>query len=539
MLRLTNIKVRIDEAVDTEGEKQILRNKILSMLRIREEELKSFKIAKKSIDARKKDKIFYVYNVDIELIHEKKLLDARNKGLIPTPDLLYKQVKPGTELMAERPVIVGMGPAGLFAALLLARSGYRPILLERGDDVDTRAAKINNFWREGTLDTESNVQFGEGGAGTFSDGKLTTLINDKRCGFVLQEFVAAGAPEEILYMNKPHIGTDLLRTVVKNIRKEIIANGGEVRFRAKATDFIIKEGKIKAVAINDNENLYTNILLLAIGHSARDTYEVLYKRGVAMKPKAFSIGVRIEHPQEFINKIQYGSFAGTAGLRAADYKMSYHSKSGRSAYTFCMCPGGYVVAATSEQCRVVTNGMSEYKRDGKNGNAALLVGVTPADFPGEHPLAGIEFQRKWEYLAYVAGGRNYMAPAQLVGDFLAGRASTNWGAVEPTYRPGVVLTTLEQCLPRYVIDTIKEAIVYFDTKMKGFAMPDSILTGVETRSSSPVRITRNENFQSNIEGIYPVGEGAGYAGGIMSSIVDGIKTAEEIIQRYAPIQKSV
>ncbi len=530
MVRFSNIKVGIKEAPDGNAERLALQSIILSELKIDEHELIDFTIFKKSIDARKKSDVHYVYTVDIKIKNEESILKKHaNNGIIPTPDLSAYSLSFGTRKMYERPVIVGMGPAGLFAGLLLSRCGCKPIILERGEDVDSRTKKINTFWKTGLLDTESNVQFGEGGAGTFSDGKLTTLINDPRCRLVLEEFINAGAPSEILYKSKPHIGTDLLKTTVKNIRQEIIANGGDVRFKAKVTDIIIKNGKISELDINDTERLCCNTVLLAIGHSARDTVEMLHDRGVEMNQKAFSIGLRIEHPQEFIDKAQYGNFAGYPGLGAADYKLSYHSKNGRSAYSFCMCPGGYVVAAASEKNHLVTNGMSEHKRDGNNANSAILVGVTPADFSNEHPLAGIEFQRKWERLAYEHGGESYKAPAQLTGDFLTDRPSSHWGSVEPTYKPGVVFVELKNCLPQYVADTLKEAIRDFDAKIRGFAMPDSILTGVETRSSSPVRITRDNSYLSNISGLYPVGEGAGYAGGIMSSAVDGIKVAEKII----------
>ncbi|NLY43396.1 MAG: NAD(P)/FAD-dependent oxidoreductase [Clostridiaceae bacterium] len=536
MVRISNIKIEISKIVDLNTEKQALQQAILSKLKISKHELLGFEIFKKSVDARKKDAIVYVYTVDVKLKNEKTILEKySNKGITAAPEEVYEKVPLGSEKLTERPVIIGMGPAGLFAGLLLARNGYKPIILERGEDVDTRTRKINNFWTNGVLDTESNVQFGEGGAGTFSDGKLTTLINDKRSRMILKEFVKAGAPQEILYMSKPHIGTDLLKTAVKNIRQEIIEHGGEVRFKAKVTDFVIDDGCIKGLVINGEQRLNCHVVLLAIGHSARDTFEVLYNRGVNMIKKPFSIGVRIEHPQHIIDKAQYGKAAGHPGLGAADYKLVYHAKSGRSAYTFCMCPGGYVVAAASEEGCVVTNGMSEHKRDGENANSALLVGVTPDDFPGEHPLAGVEFQRKWERLAYQLGGSCYKAPVQLTGDFLADRVSSSWGRVKPTYKPGVVFANLKDCLPDYVIETLREAILYFDTKIKGFAMPDSILTGVETRSSSPVRITRDDEGQSNIKGLYPMGEGAGYAGGIMSSAVDGIKTAEQIMRRYAPL----
>ncbi|MGI5920540.1 MAG: NAD(P)/FAD-dependent oxidoreductase [Syntrophomonadaceae bacterium] len=540
MIRISDIKISINKAEDLEMERQALRKMILAKLNIKEKELFSFTISRKSIDARKKDDIFYVYTVDVSVHNEKRILNKHSlKGITITPDLSYPGVTLGTKTLPNRPVIVGMGPAGLFAGLLLSQNGYRPIILERGEDVDSRTAKVNRFWNHGELDTESNVQFGEGGAGTFSDGKLTTLINDKRCRTVLEEFIKAGAPAEILYKSKPHIGTDILKNTVKKIRQEIIALGGEVRFKAKVTDFIIRNGNIQALVINDNEELHCQVILLAVGHSARDTFKILHRRGVKMIQKPFSIGVRIEHPQEIINKAQYGVSAEHPGLGPADYKLVYHSKKGRSAYTFCMCPGGYVVAAASEENSVVTNGMSMFKRDGFNANSALLVGVSPVDFPSPHPLAGIEFQRCWERLAYKAGGGGYRAPAQLTGDFLLDQPSTTWGSVEPTYKPGVVLAELKQCLPEYVIATLKEAIVYFDSRIRGFAMRDSILTGVETRSSSPVRIVRDENGLSNIKGIYPMGEGAGYAGGIMSSAVDGLKAAEKVMQNYAPLRSGV
>lgn len=534
-LRLSNLKLEISKATNLKAEKQALRDLILSRLRIAEGELVDFEIWKKSIDARKKPQVAYVYTVDVSLRQAGRFLQQnKDKGITVAPDLSYQRVPLGSKRLTERPVIIGMGPAGLFAGLMLSRNGYCPVILERGEEVDARVRKIDQFWRGGPLDPESNVQFGEGGAGTFSDGKLTTMINDRRCRLILEEFVRAGAPAEILYKSKPHIGTDLLRMIVKKIRHEIIARGGEVRFQAKVSDFIIKDGKLNGLVINDRERLACHLALLGIGHSARDTFAVLHSRGVAMIQKPFSIGVRIEHPQEVIDRAQYGRAAGTPGLGAADYKLVYHSKTGRSAYSFCMCPGGYVVAAASEEGCLVTNGMSEYKRDGVNANSALLVGVGPGDFPGEHPLAGVEFQRRWERLAYEIGGGSYRAPAQLTGDFLSDRPSTRWGKVRPTYQPGVVFGELKECLPPYVIDTLKEAILHFDGKIKGFARPDSILTGVETRSSSPVRITRDDEHLSNIVGLYPMGEGSGYAGGIMSAAVDGIRTAEKVMQKYAP-----
>ena len=534
MIRISNIKIGIEEAVNKDLEQNALCSAVLSQLRIKSSDLKKVSIFKKSIDVRKKEKIFFVYTVDADIVNENRFLNKPAfKGVIPTPDMSYKNLMSGTEKMANKPIIVGMGPSGLFAGLFLARRGYSPIILERGENVDARTAKVAALWESGILDSESNVQFGEGGAGTFSDGKLTTLINDARCHAVLQEFVDAGAPLEIMFSNKPHIGTDILKSVVKIIREKIISYGGDVRFNSKVTDFTIGNGKLKALEINGNEYIPCEIVLLAIGHSARDTFFKLHEKGIVMTGKPFSIGVRIEHPQELINKAQYGTNT-IAKIGAADYKLSYHSASGRSAYTFCMCPGGFVVAAASEQGYLVTNGMSEYKRDGFNANSALLVGVTPADFGSNHPLSGVEFQRKWERLAFEAGGGGYRAPAQLVGDFLADKLSTKWGSIKPTYKPGVVFARIKDCLPDYVVETMKEAIPYFNTRVAGFAMQDAILTGVETRSSSPIRILRNSDFISNIYGIYPVGEGAGYAGGIMSSAVDGIKAAEKIIQKYSP-----
>ncbi len=526
MVRLVDIKIEINKVLDENMERQALTLAIRRKFKIDSSDKINYKILKKSIDARKKAEIFFVYTLEVMMQNENTIIDESASPWVNIPS--------GSKLMYSRPVIIGMGPAGLFAGLILAKHGYKPLLLERGDDVDTRTVKVEEFWKQGILDSESNVQFGEGGAGTFSDGKLTTLINDKRCHLILEEFVKAGAPPEILYKSKPHVGTDILKNVVKNIRNEIISYGGEVKFRTLVTDIIIKNGKINGVIINGYEEINSDVILLAIGHSARDTYEVLHRRGVAMNQKPFSLGVRIEHPQELINKAQYGEYYAHPALGAADYKLAYHSNNGRSAYTFCMCPGGYVVAAASEEKHLVTNGMSESKRDANNANAALLVGVKPEDYGSNHPLAGIEFQRKWEHLAYQIGGGKYLAPVQLTGDFLADKPSTEWGSVAPTYEPGVVFAELKDCLPSYVINTLKEAVVYFDRKIKGFARADSILTGVETRSSSPVRIIRNEEREANISGLFPIGEGAGYAGGIMSSAVDGVKTAEQIMMKFAP-----
>ncbi len=526
MLRVPNIKLSINE------DENKLKYKIISKLKIKENDLLDYKIFRKSVDAREKHIIYFVYTVDVKVRDEVKVLKTfKNKDIKKSPDMSYEKPAIGSEKLNHFPVIIGTGPSGLCAGLILSQYGYKPILLERGEDVDSRSRKINDFWNKGSLDVESNVQFGEGGAGTFSDGKLTTLIKDKRCRKVLEEFVKAGAPKEILYLKKPHVGTDILKKVVKTIREEIIKNGGQIRFNSKVTDFEVKDNEIKSVIINNKEKLSCSAVLMGIGHSARDTFEILNKKGLEISQKAFSIGVRIEHPQDLINKVQYGKFAGNPKLGAADYKLSYHSKN-RSAYTFCMCPGGFVIGASSENNGLVVNGMSYYKRDGKNSNTALLVGVSPQDFGSDAPLAGINFQRKWERLAYETAGSNYYAPVQLVGDFLNDRMSTGFGKVKPTYKPGTVFVKLNSFLPDYVVQTMKEAIIHFDKKLKGFAMEDAILTGVETRSSSPIRINRDEDFMSSIKGLYPIGEGAGYAGGIMSSAVDGIKAAEKIIKKY-------
>ncbi len=530
MLRVSNIKLSLDE------DKDIIPDKIAKKLKINKNQILSHRIFRQSIDARKKENVHFVYAVDVEVKNEQALLQKnKDKDISKTPDMSYTPAVPGTETLSCPPVIVGTGPAGLFAGLTLAEAGYKPVILERGADVDTRIKIVRHFWNSGELDTECNVQFGEGGAGTFSDGKLTTLIKDKRCRKVLEDFVQAGAPKEILYSYKPHVGTDYLKTVVKNIRKKIISLGGDIRFFSKVTDFIIENNELKGIIINDREKINTQALILAIGHSARDTFKTLYNRNVSLSPKAFSIGVRIEHPQKVIDRAQYGQFAGHKNLGAADYKLAYHSPSGRSAYTFCMCPGGVVISAASEKGCLVTNGMSEYARSEENANSALLVGVTPEDFDSDHPLAGVEFQRKWERKAFEIGGSNYSAPVQLVGDFLQDKPSQSYKRVKPSFTGGYKMTGLKDCLPEYVISTLKEAIIYFDSKLAGFAMPDAVLTGVETRSSSPVRINRNSDYCSNIAGLYPAGEGAGYAGGIVSAAVDGIKVAEQIIKKYRPL----
>ncbi|WP_129599736.1 NAD(P)/FAD-dependent oxidoreductase [Anaerophilus nitritogenes] len=532
MIRVNEIKLALDEDLS------ILDDKICKKLKIKKEDIIAYKIFRESIDARK-GTITLVYIIDVELKNEKNIL-KKNKNIQKSPDLSYHFVKSGSKNLIHRPIIIGTGPAGLFAGLILAQRGYKPILLERGQDVDTRTKDIEKFWKEGGLNTSSNVQFGEGGAGTFSDGKLTTRIKDIiRCRKVLDEFVENGAPKEILYSYKPHIGTDLLKIVVKNIRKRIQDLGGEVRFNSCVTDFNIRNGKITSLQINKEEIINAEEVILAIGHSARDTYEKLYEREVLMIQKPFSIGVRIEHSQGLINYSQYKQFAEHKRLGAADYRLTYQTKEKRAVYTFCMCPGGFVVGAASEEKMVVTNGMSEYERNQENANSALLVQVNTQDFEDEHPLAGIAFQRKWEKKAFELGGKNFHAPIQLVGDFLKNRPSTKLGEIKPSYLPGITLTSLDQCLPKFVIEAMKEAIPQMDKKLNGFAKEDAILTGVETRSSAPVRIQRKTDEMEcvNVEGLYPVGEGAGYAGGIISAAVDGIKAAEMIVKKYKPINE--
>lgn len=487
---------------------------------------------KKAIDARKKEQLYFVYSVDLSIKNESFYLNKKLKGMTQAPVLTYQEIPSGNDVLEYRPVVVGVGLSGIFAALLLARRGYKPIVLERGFDVENRSKNVERFYETGEYNEGSTILFGEGGAGTFSDGKLTTLINDIRCRYVLESLVGHGAQQEILYINKPHLGTDVLRVVVKNMREEIIRLGGTIRFNAKVTKLVIKDDVLEGVIINDTEEIKTNVCLLGIGHSARHTFELLYDQKLNITQKAFSVGVRIEHPQALINKSQYGKFASESYLGAADYKLSYHAADERTAYTFCMCPGGWVMCASSEEGGVVTNGMSESKRDYENANAALLVNVNPSDFGSDHPLAGVTYQRVIEQKAFVMGGSNYSAPIQLVGDFLKDQPSSKLGTVKPSYRPGFKFAELKDLFPPYVTATMKEALHDFNRKIEGFSMDDAILTGAETRSSSPIRMIRNENHESDILGLYPMGEGAGYAGGIMSSAVDGMKTAEKIISRY-------
>ncbi|MDU4935149.1 MAG: NAD(P)/FAD-dependent oxidoreductase [Peptostreptococcaceae bacterium] len=528
MLRVSNIKISIDE------DPSIIEKLVLKKLKIKSSDLVKYYIYKESIDARK-GKISFVYTVDVQVKNEDKVLNKHVKDVVKIKELKYEGVESGTEKLDKIPVIIGSGPAGLFAGLVLAQRGYKPLLLERGLDVDKRSEDIDLFWKERKFKNNSNVQFGEGGAGTFSDGKLTTRIKDIRCRKVLEELVNFGSPEEILYSHKPHVGTDILKGVVKNIRNEIIRLGGEVRFDSKVTDICRVDNGIESITINDNEVIETNIVILAIGHSARDTYEMLHERGVHIIQKPFAIGARIEHPQELINKSQYKDFHNHPRLGAADYRLIEHTSNGRTAYTFCMCPGGSVIASASNEGQVVTNGMSEHARDKDNANSAFLVNVVPGDFGSDHPLAGMYFQEKYERLAYELGGQNYNAPVQLVGDFLNDRISTKIGSVKPSYEPGYTFVDLRECLPQFVTETMKEALSGFDRKIKGFAMDDAVLTGVETRSSAPIRIVRDEETleSTNTRNLYPCGEGAGYAGGIVTAAVDGIKCAEKIIGKYS------
>ena len=531
MLRLTEIKLPLDH---TESE---LTTAILAKLKITADELLSYRIFKRSHDARNKSDILLVYILDVETTRNQDLLDRfkRHPHIFLTPEMGYQPVAQVTrtamDSLGDRPIVIGMGPAGLFAGLVLAQMGFCPLILERGKPVRDRTADTFAFWKErGEFQPESNVQFGEGGAGMFSDGKLYSQVKDPKYygRKVLTEFIAAGASPEILYINKPHIGTFKLVGIVQNIRAKIQSLGGEIRFKSRVVEVEIDQGQVQGVHLENGERFTSRHVILAVGHSARDTFQMLFDRGVYIEPKPFSIGFRIEHPQPLIDRCRFGDYAGHRTLGAADYKLVHHCQNGRSVYSFCMCPGGLVVAATSEVGRVVTNGMSQYSRNERNANSGIVVGITPDDYPG-HPLAGIEFQRQLESQAFILGGSNYYAPGQLVGDFLANQSSSVLGTVKPSYTPGVTLGNLSNSLPDYAIVAIREAITAFDQQIKGFAMYDAVLTGVETRTSSPIRIKRNTEYQSiNIKGLYPTGEGAGYAGGILSAGIDGIKVAEAV-----------
>ncbi|HEX5125281.1 MAG TPA: NAD(P)/FAD-dependent oxidoreductase [Rhodocyclaceae bacterium] len=535
MLRLTEVKLPLDHP------EEALQAAVLTRLGIAADELIGFSIFKRSYDARKRSAIALIYSLDVQVKNEAALLKRLSavkggaRDLSLTPDMNYKFVAHANGMLeALRPVVIGFGPCGIFAALILAQMGFRPIVLERGKAVRERTQDTWGLWRQHKLDPESNVQFGEGGAGTFSDGKLYSQIKDPRYlgRKVLTEFVKAGAPPEILYVSKPHIGTFRLVGMVEKMRTEIETLGGEVRFKTKVDELVIEDGRMRGVTINGGEFLAADHVVMAVGHSARDTFQMLHDKGVYVESKPFSIGFRIEHPQALIDQCRFGAQAGNAILGAADYKLVHHAKNGRSVYSFCMCPGGTVVAATSEAGRVVTNGMSQYSRNERNANAGIVVGITPEDYPGTHPndpLAGIVFQRHWESRAFELGGGDYCAPGQLVGDFIAGRPSTALGTVTPSYKPGVLLGDLRTALPGYAIAAIREALPALDKQIKGFAMHDAVLTGVETRTSSPVRVKRGSDYQSqNTKGLYPAGEGAGYAGGILSAAVDGIEVAEAV-----------
>ncbi len=515
MLKINNIKIRKDLTDDEVFEIAIKKNAI------KKEDILDWHIAKKSIDARKKNDVHYVYSLAICLKDEVKYrkLERIKNFKMPSIKIDFP--------LTTRPIIVGAGPAGLFAALTLVQNHCKPIIIEQGQCVEKRKESVANFLKTGTLNPSSNVQFGEGGAGTFSDGKLTTGINHPFCQKVLETFVHFGAPKEILYLSKPHIGTDKLIAVLKNIRNFILSKGGTFLFDTTVTDFEIENGHITGICTlhhQSKKNLKATHVILAIGHSSRKTFEVLFQKGIQMNAKNFSVGVRIEHLQKQINQAQYGTIT-KLNLPPADYKLTYHAQNGRTCYTFCMCPGGVVIASSSEPNTVVTNGMSEFLRNGSNANSALLVNVTPKDFESSSPLAGIYFQKKLEEQAFLLGGSNYFAPVQRVEDFLKNQKSKQIGKIKPTYLPGFTLSNLNEILPNFVCDTLKEAIAYFETKLPSFGDSNSILTGLETRSSSPVKILRNEKFSSNILGLYPCGEGAGYAGGIMSAAVDGIKCA--------------
>ncbi|KAA0875290.1 NAD(P)/FAD-dependent oxidoreductase [Nitrincola tapanii] len=529
MIRITELSLPLDH---TDAE---LRQAIVQRLGIKDHQLLDFRVFKRSYDARKKNSIIqFVYIIDLSTSCDAALLEQfrQDPQIKPAPDTDYHPVAQAPADLAERPIVIGFGPCGLFAALILAQMGFKPIVLERGRNVRQRTQDTWALWRQHQLTPESNVQFGEGGAGLFSDGKLYSQVKDPKFygRKVMQEFVKAGAPDNILYVSKPHIGTFRLTSVVAKMRAEIIALGGEIRFESKVVDLLLENQQVRGVKLADGHELLSRYVVLALGHSARDTFRMLHQRQVYVEAKPFAIGFRIEHPQSMIDQARLGKYAGHPELGAADYKLVYHAKNGRPVYSFCMCPGGQVVAATSEEGRVVTNGMSQYSRKERNANAGIVVGIYPEqDYPGG-PLAGIELQERLEEIAYELGGRDYRAPAQLVGDFLRGEASQQLGEVIPSYQPGVNLCDLAQALPDYVIEAIREALPAFGKQIRGFDREDAVLTGIESRTSSPVRITRDpKTLQSlNTPGLYPAGEGAGYAGGILSAGIDGIKVAEAV-----------
>ena len=529
MIRLRQIDIGVDIA---EENAEILKQ-CAKKLRIRENQIQGCKIIKKSIDARDKSKIVYCYEIDVEFRNiedeENILKKNKSKDIFKTEKEEYQFKITGKEPIKNRPVIVGAGPAGLFSAYMLASYGYRPLVIERGEQIEKRVETVQKFWDTGILNPESNVQFGEGGAGTFSDGKLNTLVKDRehRKQKVLEIFVKMGAPEEILYLSKPHIGTDLLRNVIINLRNEIINLGGEIRYNTRLTDINIENGQVKNVQVNNREIIETDVLILAIGHSARDTFKMLNKRQITMEQKPFAVGVRVQHPQDVINEAQYGKFKEF--LRPASYKLTYHASNGRGVYSFCMCPGGFVVNASSEEKRLAINGMSNFDRDEKNANSAIVVTVSPEDFENKI-FGGLEFQEKLEEKTYKLG--NGKIPIQTLKDFFENKKSMEINGLKPVIKGKYELSNLQEILPEFMIDALKEAFRNFDKKIKGFADDDTILAAIETRTSSPVRIVRNLEGESNIKGIYPAGEGAGYAGGIMSAAMDGLKTAENIAKIY-------
>lgn len=524
MIRLRQINVKIDAKDD-----DIL--KVCSKkLKINKEEIKKYKIVKQSIDARNKEKIMYSYEIDVEVENENEILKKiKSKDILKAPEEKYEFKITGKEKMKNRPIIIGAGPAGLFSAYMLAKHGYKPLILERGEKVENRVKTVEKFWKEGILNKNSNVQFGEGGAGTFSDGKLNTLVKDKfyRNRKVLEIFTKMGAPEEILYINKPHIGTDLLRDVIINLRNEIIKMGGEIKYNSCLTDIEIQNSSIKSIEINNSQKIDTEVLILAIGHSARDTFRLLKEKGIFMESKPFAVGVRVQHSQEKINYAQYGNAKNS--LPPASYKLTYHASNGRGVYSFCMCPGGFVVNASSENKRLAINGMSNHARNTENANSAIVVTVTPSDF-GDNLFGGLEFQEKLEEKAFVVG--NGKIPVQTLKSFYENRLDEDWENTKPVFKGECQFANLNEILPEFVADSLKEAFVNFDRKINGFASDDTILAAIETRTSSPVRIIRNDDGQSDIIGIYPAGEGAGYAGGIMSAAMDGLKVAEKIAGKF-------
>lgn len=529
MIQITQLKLNINHTQDD------LSKLIAKQLKVSPQEILNFSITKKSIDARKKNTPFYVYNVLVTLKEELKVMKrVKSPNITLGQRPKYEFIPSGEETLKHRPVIVGSGPAGLFCGLMLARNGYQPIIIERGDEINRRVKAVEHYWVSNELDVNSNVQFGEGGAGTFSDGKLNTLVKDElgRNHKVLEVFAEHGAPEEILYLNKPHIGTDCLRSVVQGIREEIISLGGEVRFNTCLTDLTLQKGKLAGIEVNGKEFIPCSVLVTAVGHSARDTFLLLYKKGFQLSPKSFAIGVRVEHPQLLINQNQYGEVHSQ--LPAADYKLTFNAKTGRSIYSFCMCPGGFVVNSSSELGGIAVNGMSNHARNEANANSALIVTVTPKDFPKQEGipevLAGIEFQRIWERKAYETG--RGLIPVQLFGDLLRNRESVTIGHIKPNIKGNYKLSNLRQCLPEYVTDSIIEGVQAFDRIIPGFCDDEAVLSGVETRTSSPLRIERDERFEASISGVYPCGEGAGYAGGITSAAIDGIKVFEAIAKRY-------